>query len=226
MAEVENKAEVVETEATQPELAEENVEASTEENINSEEEKDEENAACKEKKEKAEEETAAVVTHEYHEERHTNVAYDTETGKEVSQTVTIETISNNIQEGTLVESVDGIHVAETVIADDDPPADPPASNSEEESSDEEEESSDEEEDPIPEETDQDSYDPKKKKTAEQMIAELLETVESLKAEVEKLKEKNEVKLTAEINPFMSDINAKGKYSLLETDTAKKQYTLV
>ena len=111
MAEVENKAEVVETEAT--ELAEEEVKVEVEE-------PEDETAACK-KKEKAEDETAAVVTHEYHEERHTSVAYDTETGKEVSQTVTIETVSNNIQEGTLVETVDGVHVAEEITAEDDDP---------------------------------------------------------------------------------------------------------
>ena len=206
MAEVENKAEVVETEAAQPELAEEEkIEEEVEETAS-----EDETAACK-KKENAEDETASVVTHEYHEERHTSVAYDTETGKEVSQTVTVETCSNDILEGTLVETVDGVHVAETV-----------------ETSEEEEKTETAEDetpaDPIPEETDQDSYD--YKKTAE-LIAELLETINSLKEEVAELKVQKETKsVTAEINPFMGDINAKSKYSLLESDTAKTQYTLL
>ncbi|MBP5423987.1 MAG: hypothetical protein J6Y78_16260 [Paludibacteraceae bacterium] len=220
MAEVENKAEVVETEATQPELAEEEkveAEVETEEKVEAEtvEEPEDETAACKEKK-KAEDETAEVVTHEYHEERHTSVAYDTETGKEVSQTVTIETVSNNVQEGTLVETVDGVHVAEEVVAEDDGAGNDAGDDSDDSS----------ESDPIPEETNQDSYD-SNKKTAEQMIAELLETVNSLKAEIEQLKEQKETKsVTAEINPFMGDINSKNKYSLLESDNAKTQYTLL
>jgi len=219
MAEVENKAEVVETEAAQPELAEEEKEVS--------EETEEVEAACKDKKEKAEEETAAVVTHEYHEERHTSMAYDTETGKEVSQTVTIETVSNNVQEGTLVESADGVHVAEEVVAEDETPSsDPPADDSTD-SNDGDDSGDDEEEDPVPEETDQDSYEPRKKKTAEQMISDLIEVVAELKSEIEDLKKQKEQKqVTAEINPFMSDINAKGKYTLLESDTAPSQYTLL
>ena len=214
MAEVENKAEVVETEATQPELAEE--EKAEEEKVEETASEEEETAACK-KKEKAEDETAAVVTREYHEERHTSVAYDTETGKEVSQTVTIETSSNDVQEGTLVETVDGVHVAETVEA------------SEEEKEEEKTETAEDDDtpdDPIPEETNQDSYD-SKKKTAEQMIAELLETVNSLKDEIAELKAQREKQtMTAEVNPFMGDINAKGKYSLLESDNTKTQYTLL
>ena len=214
MAEVENKAEVVETEATQPELAEE--EKAEEEKVEETASEEEETAACK-KKEKAEDETAAVITREYHEERHTSVAYDTETGKEISQTVTIETCSNDVQEGTLVETVDGVHVAETVEA------------SEEEKEEEKTETAEDDDtpaDPIPEETNQDSYD-SKKKTAEQMIAELLETVNSLKDEIAELKAQREKQtMTAEVNPFMGDINAKGKYSLLESDNTKTQYTLL
>lgn len=222
MAEVENKAEVVETEATQPEVAEQPELAEEEKKVESEEveaekveESEDETAACK-KKEKAEDETAAVITREYHEERHTNVAYDTETGKEVSQTVTIETSSTESQEGTLVESADGVHVAETVVADDDTPADNSGDSSENDPDPE-----------IPEETNQDSYETSKKKTAEEMIAELLEVVNGLKAEIAELKEVKETKsVTAEINPFMGDINAKSKYSLLEADTTKSQYTLI
>ena len=229
MAEVENKAEVVETEAAQPELAEEEKKVESEE-VEAEkvEESEDETAACK-KKEKAEEENASVVTHESHQESHTIVSYDTETGKEISQTVTVETTSNSVEEGTLVETVDGVHVAETEIAEDDPPvgdsgnangantgnADANAGSDDNSSS-----------DPAPEEVNQDSYDPNKK-TAEQMIAELIETVNALKEEIAELKTQKETKsVTAEFNPFMGDINAKGKYSLLEPDTAKTQYTLL
>lgn len=223
MAEVENKAEVVETEATQPELAEEEKVETEEIEAEKVEESEDETAACKKKK--AEEENAEVVTHEYHEERHTSVAYDTETGKEVSHTVTVETISNNVQEGTLVETVDGVHVAETVVADDDT-SEQTGNSDGDTSGDTSNDSSDEEEDPVPEETDQDSYE-SHKKTAEQMIAELLEVVQGLKSEIEELKQQKETKtVTAEINPFMGDLNSKSKYSLLESDDAKTQYTLL
>ena len=59
----------------------------------------------------------------------------------------------------------------------------------------------------------------KKKTAEQLIAELAEAVEKLSKEVAELKEKKEVAevktMTAEINPMMADINIQKTYSLLE-----------
>lgn len=64
-----------------------------------------------------------------------------------------------------------------------------------------------------------------KKTAEQMIAELTEVVESLRAEINELKEHQTMvaskTVTAEVNPMVSDINAKRKYSLLEK--AEKTY---
>ena len=241
MAEVEIKAEVVETEAAQPELAEEEkVEASqeTEENVNSEEEKTEENAACK--KEKAEEETASVVTHEYHEERHTNVAYDTETGKEVSQTVTIETQSHNIQEGTLVEAVDGVHVAEadgdggeggaggdsTPEVTEETGTETPAENSGESSG--TRSGGDTPEEPLPEEVGQDSYE--SKKTAEQMIAELMDVISEMKSEIAELKAQKQTaeakSVVGEINPFMGELNAQGKYTLLEKDTRTTSYSLL
>ena len=219
MAEVENKAEVVETEATQPELAEEEEKVEAEETV---EESEDETAACK-KKEKAEDETASVVTHEYHEERHTSVAYDTETGKEVSQTVTIETCSNNIQEGTLVEAVDGVHVAE---ADGDTPSETPSETPAQNTG---ETSNDTPAEPLPEEVNQDSYD-SNKKTAEQMIAELMDVINELKSEVAELKEQKQVveakPVTAEVNPFMGDLNATGKYTLLEKETRKSSYSLL
>ena len=253
MAEVENKAEVVETEAAQPELAEEEkveAEAETEEACvaeeaeKTEEVSEEEDASCKEKKEQAEEEnkeqaeTAAVVTHEYHEERHTNVAYDTETGKEVSQTVTIETCRNDVQEGTLVETVDGVHVAETEIAEGegqtetpaDPPADPPADDP---AGDPVEPTED-----TPAETPDVVFVEDQKKTAEQMISELMDIVNDLKSEIAELKEQKAVEeaktevtaetapVIGEVNPFMDTLKTESKYSLLEKDTKVSSYSLL
>lgn len=253
MAEVENKAEVVETEAIQPELAEQ-VEAETSEEVQAETEdaacKKEENseevsedetackkkqaeeeAACTDKKETAEEETAAVVMHEMHEEHHCQCAYDTETGKEVCQSVTIETKTSDVAEGTLVEAVDGIHVAEAG-GDGDTPAETPT----------EPETPTETpvETPVEtpaEVTTEDTSDTPdvvhvedNKKTAEQLIAELTEVVQSLKAEVEELKEHRkevaEVKITADVNPFMDTLRTENKYSLLEKDEKVSSYSLL
>lgn len=252
MAEVETKAEVVETEAAQPELAEEEkVEASEE---NSKESAETEEAACK-KKEKAEEETAAVVTHEYTEERHSQCVYDTETGKEICQTVTIETRTSDVQEGTLVETVDGIHVAETeVAAKEEDSGNLPAidevqetvQQTEEqteqpktETTTEEEENDAEEEQPEVPAENTSSDDPgenspevvaENKKTAEEMIAELMEIVSGLQSELAELKEQKHIAeakpVVGEINPFMGDISAQGKYSLLEKETKTASYSLL
>jgi len=250
MAEVETKAEVVETEATQPELAEEEKVETEDKAENAESEEETENAACK-KKEKAEEETAestetaeaenaAVVTREYHEERHTSVAYDTETGKEVSQTVTIETCSNDVQEGTLVETVDGIHVAE---ADGDGAGESgdgetsgETNNSETQNGDNSGESGDSgsgndqsETEPAAEE-DPPVINVEQKKTAEQLIAEMLDMISELKSEIAELKEQKQIAeakpVVGEINPFMGDLNATGKYSLLEKETKTASYSLL
>ena len=252
MAEVETKAEVVETEATQPTLAEE------EEKKVSEEEETDETAACKKKK--AEEENAEVVTREYHEERHTTVAFDTETGKEVSQTVTVETMSNNVQEGTLVETVDGVHVAENVVAEGEgdggaggesggetggetngeggttpsnetPAQETPSQESESGGSGDSGSGSDqsgagdaEEVAPVLNNVED------KKKTAEQMIAELLEVVEGLKSEIAELKTQKQIAETksvvGEINPFVDDLKITGQYSLLEKVPNTTQYSLL
>ena len=222
MAEVENKAEVVETEATQPELAEEEKVESEEVEAEKVEESEDETAACKKKK--AEEEIATVYVDNHDVEVHEQSAYDTETGKSINQRVTIETVTTQPVEGTLVETVDGVHVAEEVVAEGEGAGtggDSTPSNSEQTGTTE----NTTPEDPIPEETNQDSYDPKKK-TAEQMIAELLEVVEAMKAEIEELKNKETKSVTAEINPFMGDLNSSNKYSLLEKDDAKTQYTLL
>lgn len=262
MAEVENKAEVVETEAAQPELAEEEEEkVEAEETV---EESEDETAACKKKK--AETETATVYIEDHTVEVHEQSAYDSETGKSINQRVVVETVSSQPTEGTLVETVDGAHVAEVEIAEGDgdgagegageTPAtettgtettgtetpgaggtETPGAGGTETSggtggtsgggsgggSSQTQETTPA--DLIPEETNQDSYDSAQKKTAEQMIAELLETVAQLKAEIEELKVKPQT-MTAEVNPFMGDINTKGKYTLLESDSAKSQYTLL
>lgn len=226
MAEVENKAEVVETEAAQPEVAE--VEETKEETS-------EVDAACKEKKEKAEEETAEVVVREFHDESHTQVAFDTESGKEVRQTVTISTESTNVTDGELVESVDGVHVAEAEIAEadgDTPAGDPPAGDNTGDSTTGDTPGKDEEGGEDEEETVEDPpvINVEQKKTAEQMIAELMEMVNSLKSEIAELKEQKvnaEAKqVTAEINPFMGEISAKGKYSLLEKEPKRTSYSLL
>ena len=249
MAEVENKAEVVETEAAQPVVAEEVTDNVTEtpenitENVTAEEE-----TACKDKKENSEEETeeetackkrqaeeepaentaetAAVVMHEIHEERHTQVAYDTETGKEVSQTVSIETCTCDVAEGNLVETVDGVHVAEAGGEGGDTPAETPAETTAETPAETPTETPAEAPAEAPAETpatrdandaDEDVgvVEVEQKKTAEQMIAELMDVIKELQSEIAELKEeKKATTMVAEINPFISDITA-NKYSLLE-----------
>lgn len=223
MAEVENMAEVVETEAAQPELAEEE-KVETEENVeNAESEESEENASCK-KKEKAEE-TAAVVMHENHIERTSQCAYDTETGKEICQSVTIETSASNVVEGTLVETVDGVHVAEK--KDDDSGNLPsieeePTGTTTQSEPEKPAENSDDSGEKTPEVV--------AEKTPEQLIAELTEIVNSLKNEIAELKEQKHVaeakSVTAEINPFMGNLKTENKYSLLEKDTKRTFYSLL
>ena len=240
MAEVENKAEVVETEATQPELAEEEEKVEAEETV---EESEDETAACKKKK--AETETATVYVEDHTVEVHEQSAYDSETGKSINQRVVVETVSSQPTEGTLVETVDGAHVAEVEIAegDGDGAGEGTGETTGTETTDTEtsgetgsgetgsesdsgsSQTQDTPADPIPEETNQDSYD-STKKTAEQMIAELLATVEAMKAEIEELKNRDTKTVTAEINPFMGDITTSGKYTLLEKDDTKTQYTLL
>ena len=263
MAEVENKAEVVETEATQPELAEEKKAeetAETEEAAckdkkeNSEEEEtackdkkenSEEETACKDKKEQAEE-TAAVVTREYHDETHVQTAYDTETGKEVRQAVTISTESCDVQEGTLVEAVDGVHVAE--VKENDPvlapeTTAPPVTQEQTQETNpvtpqEPQEPANPSTEPAnenPENTNPDNPGDNppevvagEQKTTEQMIAELANIINELKSEIAELKErKQEAKtVTADINPFMDTLKTESKYSLLEKDEKVSSYSLL
>lgn len=239
MAEVQTQAEVIETEAVE-QLAEEAKEVASEpaqevttDEVVAEEEtacKDKENSedetACKDKENSEEEdaackkekgeETAAVVVREYHEQRDTQCAYDTESGKEVCQTVTVETHSTNVSEGTLVEAVDGVHVAENVIAE--------PGEGDTDATDNETPAEDLAETPVetPVAEAEDEVEvvnvEDNKKTAEQMIAELLEVVNGLKSEIAELKEAKKATVTAEVNPFMGTISSTGKYSLLQKET--------
>lgn len=255
MAEVEKKTEVAETEV-QPETAEtekvETPEETTTENS------EEETGACK-KKEKAETETATVYVTEIDEQSHTTHAYDSETGKSVSQTVEVRTVTDEPIDGNIVETVDGIHVAEEIVAEgedttEDPtdptPTDPnpadPNSTGSETTEPTDPPGSDTTEPSVPavttepadentggntgstteEEPAADGTEIKKKKTAEQSIAELLEIVESLKTEIAELKKQKETTVVGEVNPFMESINTQSKYSLLEADTPTKKYTLL
>ena len=225
MAEVETKAEVVETEA---EAVETEV-AETEE------------AACKEKEEKAEEEvsseenkeTAAVVVHECHEETTSVYAYDTESGADAHQSVTVETCVSHVEpDAQIVEDTDGVKIAEA-DGDGDSGETPAETGTETQTetpsgndtgSDEgsgTQESSQEGAGDDPTEEDIPVVEEGNKKTAEQLIAELAKTVSELKAEIEELKAPKKAAIASvsgtEINPFMGNITAEksAQFSLLE-----------
>ena len=206
------KTEVAETEVTQPVVAEQETgEQENPETTN---------------------ENAAVVTREYHDETHVQVAYDTETGKEVRQSVSVSTETSQVEEGTLVETTDGIHVAESEIAE------APDGDAAEDSGNDSSESGDDSgsDDPSDEpgdetvEEDPPVIDVEQKKTAEQMIAELSEVVAALKAEIEEMKQAKvtaeKTTVTAEINPFMGDLSSTKKYSLLESEAPRTNYSLL
>lgn len=217
-AQVEETAENAETEATEIASAEpETAEAEKAEEVTAETEQVEETAEKAEEDKTAEKETAAVVVRESHYEDHTVSAYDQETGKEVRQSVTVSTETIERQDGQIVEATDGVHVAEEVIADGDTPGDTP--------SDPKEPEDEEVETPANDAVDS------KKKTAEQLIAELTAVVETLKNEIAEMKEAKVVAeaqtMTAEINPMMGEITAKNKYSLLEKATSgDRSYSLL
>ena len=194
-------------------------------------------------------ETAEVYVVESTTEKHEVHAYDSATGKAIHQEVKVETTTENSIEGTLVEADDGTHVAEakeTAESSDNSGVIAEAGDSEGDSGDtsgdadatetpvenpntdpvvvgpggtQTEDTTEEIEDPTP-----DSYD-SKKKTAEQMIAELAEVVESLRKEIAEIKETKVVaqKMTAEINPLMADIKPQKTYSLLEKAERNTDY---
>lgn len=171
-------------------------------------------------------------------------AFDTETGKAFHQEAVVRTTTSDEIEGTLVETQDGIHVAEetketaesgdnsgvvTAAGDD---ADSETTPDPENTTKTLGEGTDGQdlEDPSEETPEETIEDPatdateSKRKTAEQLIAELAEVVENLRKEVAELKEKTVVaekkSVTAEINPMMGDINTQKKYGLLEKDYAR------
>ena len=228
MAEVE-KLVAEETEATEPAIAEETVEtvetAETEEAEKaSENVAEEESAACKKDKENAE-----VYVHEVSVEEHRTYAHDSETGKDVSQVVRVETSVGQPVEGSLVEEADGsIQIAE---GDGDTPSDTPAESGTEESGEtgtEDPANGQVTDDPAADE-DLPVVEDTKKKTAEELIAELAETVSNLKAEIETLKERKTLTASAEkleLNPFMGSINTEKKYSLLEKAEPNTTYSLL
>ncbi len=240
------ESEKIETAEAEPEKAEIAAEATEEtaeeqaaENIQAEE-----NAECKEEKkeksETAEQENAAVVIHERTEQSHSTYAYDTESGVEVMQHVEVETSVSHVEpDAQIVEADDGVHIAE---ADGDTPsennsgesgADPaPGSNPGSGSNPEPTPVSEPSSDPEPAAEDAPILPAEnEKKTAEQLIAELAQVVESLKNEIAELKESKQIAekktMTAEINPFVDPIQGTGKYSLLQKDERRtNSYSLL
>ena len=188
----------------------------------------EEDASCKKKEEKAEEtETAAVYVENTTTVVETTHAYDSETGKSAFQRVEVtEGVSDQI-EGTLVETEEGLRVAEADGDSADTSTDNPGEtgNGDPEPA---EGSDDSEGDASDETVPRVENDNEKKKTAEQMIAELTETIKALAEEVKSLKEQRVVasveKLNVaaeEINPFVDSMTAKADYYDLLQPAEKK-----
>lgn len=210
-------AEAQETVAEQEPAAEEAVEATAEETaeVTAEEEPAatvdaEQTEPAETEPVNAETETAGVVVHETQIEEHCTHVYDTDTGKEASIEVTVRTdtheyvddaelvVEENGNPAVAEVDVESAEVQETAAkAEDDDP----------------EEGHDDGCAPTPE-------DKEKKKTAEELIAELTETVKSLAEEIKSLKEKKQIasiEVNAEaVNPFMDSMQAQGnRYSLLD-----------
>ena len=218
----------------------------------------EENASCKKEEavkaettpevetaEIAEQENAAVIIRERTEEKHSTYAYDTESSVEVLQTVEVETEVSHVEpESQIVEADDGVHIAEEggetsaesptesttgeSVTDSETNAEVSEKNDSGDSgsADANQDSGDAAED-VPNTDTQETN----KKTAEQMIAELAEIVESLRTEIAGLKEQKvnaEAKtVTAEINPLFDEIRAGGKrFSLLEPEPKIEHFTLI
>lgn len=195
-----------------------------------EEEKDE-TAACEEKKEKAEEIATVYVT-ESHTECVTTSMYDTETGKDVYETIEVRTSVSEPVEGNLVEADDGIHIAEETGEN----AETQTENSSETLVEEqaEEEAPQENQEPVVDASpvNEVSQPADETKAFTEMISQLAEEIKKLTAEVNALKETKVVasvkKITAEdINPFMDNMSTNGnKYSLLEKETPMANYSLL
>ena len=220
-------SETEKVEETQPEaVAETEIETAEKE---AETEVEAEDASCK-KEEKADE-TAAVYVENTTTVVETTHAYDSETGKSAFQRVEVtEGVSDQI-EGTLVETEEGLRVAEADGDPTDTPAEPTGGSGKvgggtteppKDSGDSKGNAADE---TVPR---VENDDEKKKKTAEQMIAELTETIKALAEEVKSLKAQRVVasveKLNVsaeEINPFVDSMTAKADYYDLLQPAEKK-----
>ena len=205
---------------TQPEtVAEQETEKETEtaeekteetENVETAKVEQTEDASCKKDKENAAVHVDTTTT-----VRESTYAYDSETGKSAFKSVEVTEGTNDTIEGTLVETEEGIRVAEEVTAEDEEEPAAPGDNAPGDADDVP---------PVPEE---------KKKTAEEMIAELTATVKSLAEEIKSLKESRitasteKLNIAAEaINPFVDSMTAKSKYDLLEFAEKKSGYDLL
>ena len=198
------------------------------------EEEKTEDASCKKKEEaevtaeEADTETAAVYIDHTTTVTEATYAYDTETGKEAFTRVEVTEGTNDRIEGNLVETEEGLRVAEAgeegSESNSETPAETsaetPAQNAEESGNSDGENLGDAADETVP----RTENDEEKKKTAEQLIAELTETVKALAEEVKSLKEQRVVssteklKVSAEsINPFVDSMVAQKKdyYDLLQ-----------
>ena len=227
--EVETQPEAVaeqETETAETKVEEE-VETKEVEAEKTEEESEEEASCKKEKKAEDETETAQVYIDSTKTVTETTYAYDSESGKTAFQRVEVtEGVSDSI-EGSLVETEEGIRVAEDGNGETpaepentDPPAQDDPGNSDDPGDDDAPGDDDVEED-IPSSGDDEK---KKKKTAEEMIAELAESVKALTEEIKTLKEQHvaasveKLNVSAEaINPFVDSMTTKPNdyYDLLQ-----------
>lgn len=230
----ENKNKVIEEVEQTAEVAEQEIETPAEEKVDEAIAENEANASDEADASEDKEETASVIVREQHHEVHDTSAYDTESGQEIHQTIAVSTETIEHQDGQIVQTTDGIHVAQNDIVtdgdggDNDPaePASPAETEIAEEklAEDEEEEEEPAQTTPDPKQAPESSK--KTKKTAEEMIEELAETVKALTAEVESLKQARQEHIAASAvvaempNPFIESIDAKGKYSLLESISKK------
>lgn len=224
----ETEQETVQEQAQPEAVAEQETETAEKVEEVSEETTETEDASCK----KEEKETAAVYVDNTTTTIETTYAYDSETGKSAFQRVEVTEGVSDSMEGNLVETEEGLRVAEkeeeSVVATETPtePAEP------------------DDEEPTEEDVPRTENDEEKKKTAEQetsnektaeqMIAELTETIKALAEEVKSLKEQH-VAASAEkmnvaaqaINPFVDSMTANGnKYDLLEKAEKKNGYDLL
>ena len=226
--------------------ADEDPEKEPEEAPEEEKKPEEESTACKDKKacidKKAEatedaeckKEQAEVFVHEDHYESHSVNMHDAESGKDYHQTITVDTSVCQTVEGNVVEADEGISIAEETDTPQDPGQEtptetPPETPAQPETPVQPETpaASETQDNPVVE--DAPILPGETKKTAEELIAELTQTVMSLAEEVKSLKEQHVAAsvVTAEVNPFTDTITPQGNgYSLLEPVSKLDHYTLI